>query len=71
MSTSVGDSIVERRVYRSCISLSHKVTLVYFVELDMLDFDVILGMDWLHACYASIDCRTRIVKFQFTNKSTL
>ncbi|KAF3633980.1 hypothetical protein FXO38_14860 [Capsicum annuum] len=29
------------------------------IELDMVDFDIILGMDWLHSCYASIDCRTR------------
>ena len=66
VSIPVGNSIVAKRVYRSCpISLSYKVTLVDLVELDMLDFDVILGMDWLHACYASIDCRTRVVKFQF------
>ena len=25
-------------------------------------------MDWLHSCYASVDCRTRIVRFQFTDK---
>ncbi|KAH0775084.1 hypothetical protein KY290_012221 [Solanum tuberosum] len=36
-----------------------------------VDFDVILGMDWLHACFASIDCRTRIVKFQFPNEPIL
>ena len=37
----------------------------------MLDFDVILGMNCIHACFASIDCRTRIVKFQFPNEPTL
>ena len=37
----------------------------------MLEVDVILGMDWLHACYASIDCRTRVVTFQFPNEPTL
>ncbi|WMV07854.1 hypothetical protein MTR67_001239 [Solanum verrucosum] len=41
------------------------------VELDMVDFDVILGVDWLHACYASIDCRTRAVKFQFPNEPVI
>ena len=41
------------------------------VELDMVDFDVILGMDWLHAFYASVDCRTRVVKFQFPNDLVL
>ena len=28
-------------------------------------------MDWLHASYASIDCRTRGVKFHFPNESVL
>ena len=38
------------------------------VELDMVDFDLILRMDWLHACYVSIKCRTRAIKFQIPNK---
>ena len=37
----------------------------------MVDFDVILGMDWLHDSAASIDCRTRIVKFNFPNEPVL
>ena len=37
----------------------------------MVDFDVILEMDWLHDYFASIDCRTRIVKFNFPNESVL
>ena len=37
----------------------------------MVDFDVILGMDGLHSCYASIDCRTRIVSFQFPDEQIL
>ncbi|WMV37562.1 hypothetical protein MTR67_030952 [Solanum verrucosum] len=62
--TQVGDSIVAKRVYKKCpISLSYRVTHVDLVELDILEFDVILGMDWIHACNASIDCRTRVVKF--------
>ena len=39
------------------------------VELDTVDFDFILGMDWLHACYTSVDCRTLVVQFQFPNNS--
>ena len=37
----------------------------------MLDFDVILGMDWLHARFESIDCRTRVVRFNFQNEPIL
>lgn len=33
----------------------------------MLDFDLILVMDLLHSCYAFIDCRTRVIKFQLAN----
>lgn len=37
----------------------------------MLDFDIILGTNWLHAYHGSIDCRTQKVKFQFPNKPIL
>ena len=56
---SIGYSTLDMRVYRKRpVSLSHTVILVDFVELDMLDFDVILGMYWLYSLYSSIDCRT-------------
>lgn len=37
----------------------------------MLDFSVIHGMDWLNCCYTSMDCRIRVVKFQFPNEPVL
>ena len=49
----------------------YRVTWLYLVELDTVDFDVILRMDWLNACFASIDCRTRVVKFNFLNEPIL
>uniref|UniRef100_M1D8Y9 Gag-pol polyprotein n=1 Tax=Solanum tuberosum TaxID=4113 RepID=M1D8Y9_SOLTU len=71
-STFVGDSVVVKRVYRRCpISLFYRVILVHFIEFDMIDFYVILGMDWLHSCDASIDCRTRMFKFHFPNEPIL
>ena len=45
--------------------------MVDLVELDMVDFDVILGMDCLHACYVSIVCRNRVFKFQVPNESVI
>ena len=48
--------------------LPNIVSCVDLIELDMLDFDVTLGMDWLHACFASINCRTRVVRFNFPNE---
>lgn len=42
-STPFGGPMIAERVYRKCpISLSHRVTLVNLVELDILDFDFIL-----------------------------
>ena len=56
MSTPVGESVVAKRVYRSFpIMLPNRVSYVDLVELDMLDFDYILGIAWFHACFASID----------------
>ncbi|KAH0755813.1 hypothetical protein KY290_026083 [Solanum tuberosum] len=72
VSTPVGESILAERVYRDCpIFVNHKSTMTDLIELDMVDFDVILGMDWLHACYASVNCRTRVVRFQFPNEPVL
>ena len=56
--TPMGDSVVAKRAYISYpIIFPSRVTLVDLVELDILYFNVILGMDWLHDCFASIDYR--------------
>ncbi|XP_070046821.1 uncharacterized protein [Nicotiana tomentosiformis] len=34
----------------------------------MVDFDVIMGMDWLYSCFAKLDCRTKLVRFEFLNE---
>ena len=44
----VGDSIMDTKVYRGyVVSIFHRETLVDFIELDMMDFEVILGRYWL------------------------
>ena len=69
VSTPVGESVVPKRVYRNCpISLPNRVSNVDLVELDMLDFEVNFGMDWLHASFSNIGCRTRVVRFNFQNE---
>ena len=60
--TPIGDNIRAERVYRDCpIIVLDRVTYTYLIELTILDFDIILGMDWLHKLYATIDCRNKIV----------
>lgn len=49
----------------------HKVTHVDLVELCILYFDVILGMNWLKSSYASIGYRTWLVKFQVLHEPFL
>ena len=48
--------------------LPNRVSYVDLVELDMLDFDIIFGMDQLHAFFALFNSRTRVVKFNFPNE---
>ena len=44
--TPVGESVVARTVYRNCpISIFHRVFPCDHVELEMTNFDTILGMD--------------------------
>uniref|UniRef100_M1DTP9 Gag-pol polyprotein n=1 Tax=Solanum tuberosum TaxID=4113 RepID=M1DTP9_SOLTU len=48
--TPVGDPVIARQVYINCtVSVSQKVTLADLVELEMVDLDINLGMDWLHS----------------------
>ena len=37
------------------------------VLLDVIGFDVILGMDWLAQYYATVDCRAKEVIFRIPN----
>ncbi|XP_070034838.1 uncharacterized protein [Nicotiana tomentosiformis] len=66
VSTPVGDSVIAKRVYRGCILVVHsRSTVADLIELDMVEFDVIMGMDWLASCHANVDCRSKMVRFQF------
>ena len=41
--------------------------LADLVLLDIMDFDVILGMDWFSQHYATVDCRRKEVIFRIPN----
>ncbi|KAA0066482.1 gag protease polyprotein [Cucumis melo var. makuwa] len=56
-------SIYSFRVKACQIEIAGHVIEVTLIVLDMLDFDVILGMDWLAANHASIDCSRKEVTF--------
>ena len=65
VSTPVGSVIVDR-VIRSCLVLVGEFEYpIDLILLNLLEFDVILGMDWLSSCYASVDCRQKCIVFQY------
>ncbi|XP_070049519.1 uncharacterized protein [Nicotiana tomentosiformis] len=53
------------------VLINDRPTSVDLFELVMLDFYVIMGMDWLAACYANIDCRAKLVRFHFPGEPVL
>ncbi|XP_070025948.1 uncharacterized protein [Nicotiana sylvestris] len=60
--TPVGDSIIVDRLYWSClVVLGGFETIVDLLLLNMVDFDVILGMDWLSPYHAILDCHAKMV----------
>ncbi|XP_070031954.1 uncharacterized protein [Nicotiana tomentosiformis] len=72
MSTPIGKSIVFAWVYRDSVVTVHgRDTMADLIELGMLDFDVIMGMDWLYSCFSKLSCRTRNVRFEFPNESMI
>ncbi|KAA0039056.1 gag protease polyprotein [Cucumis melo var. makuwa] len=57
VSTPSGECMLSKETVKACqIEIASHVCEVTLLVLDMLDFDVILGMDWLAANHASIDC---------------
>ncbi|XP_070025325.1 uncharacterized protein [Nicotiana sylvestris] len=72
VSTPVGESILAARVYRSCIvTVRGRDTTADLIELGMVDFDVIMGMDWLYSCFAKLDCRTRTIRLEFPDEPVI
>ncbi|XP_075075305.1 uncharacterized protein LOC142162686 [Nicotiana tabacum] len=60
VSTHVGDSLVVDRIYRSClVALSGFETRADLLLLSIVDFDIILGMDWLLPHYAILYCHAK------------
>ena len=62
VSTPVGESVIVEKMYRSCpVIFMENNTHVDLVILEMVDFDVILGMTWLSPNFAILDCNAKTV----------
>ncbi|XP_070017426.1 uncharacterized protein [Nicotiana sylvestris] len=67
--TLVRESLLAEYAYYACqIWVEGRDTLASLIVLDMIDFDVLMGVDWLSSCYAIVDCHAKIVKFEIPNK---
>ncbi|XP_070054904.1 uncharacterized protein [Nicotiana tomentosiformis] len=62
VSTPVGDFVVVDWIYRSCVvTFCGYETRADLLLLDIIDFEVILGMDWLSLYHAILDCHAKTV----------
>ncbi|XP_074372556.1 uncharacterized protein LOC141713166 [Apium graveolens] len=69
ISTPMGNYVVISDVYRECLitvgDINYKVNLL---PMEMHDFDIILGMNWLSEHRATIDCQGKRVIFGDADK---
>ncbi|XP_074323235.1 uncharacterized protein LOC141660172 [Apium graveolens] len=69
ISTPMGNSVVISDVYRECpITVGDRNCKVNLLPMEMHDFDIILGMDWLSEHRATIDCQGKRVIFGDVDK---
>ena len=64
------DLVTKNRVKDGQVVIAGKTIHVDLKVVDMTDFDVILGMDWLAKNFASIDCHKKEVIFTPPNGLT-
>ena len=64
VSLPTGYSLIADRVYMGCrVMIEGLEFRANWLLLDIQDFDVILGMDWLSRHHATMDCYMKEVKF--------
>ena len=70
VATHLGDFVVVNKILRDCcVMIGYREMTVDLVLLDLQDFDVILGMDWLASYHAFVDCFGKIVTFNIPSQS--
>ena len=70
--TPVGEVYLINRFLLGCeVCNEDEILLVDLVELEILEFDVILGMDWLSAHHAVLDCFNKVVTLSISGKPVI
>ena len=65
VTTPLGEQIFNTSIFKGCEILVEGVVLkTNLIPLEMSDFDVILGMDWLSNHRASMDCFIEKIMFK-------
>ena len=68
VATPLSDSLDTDVILPSCpMLIEGRELLADLVLLDVMDFDVILGMNWLSQQYAMVDCQRKEVIFRIPN----
>ena len=65
VNTTLGEQILRTLIFKGCETVVGRIVLkANLIPLEMFDFDVILGMDWLSNHRASMDCFTKKIVFK-------
>ncbi|XP_073124916.1 uncharacterized protein [Henckelia pumila] len=68
VATPTSKTIETHRVHRDCVmTISEHIFQDELIQLPMVEFDAILGMDWLANNHALVDCRMKNVKLKAAN----
>lgn len=66
-----GEVLNSKQLVKACeVSISDHKLCVELIILEMHDYDVILGIDWLSKHCAKIDCKKKEVTFQLPQKES-
>ena len=65
VTTPLGEGILKTSVFKGCeVVIKGMMLKANLIPLEMMDFDVILGMDWLSSHRASMNCFTKKIRFE-------
>ncbi|XP_073277711.1 uncharacterized protein [Primulina huaijiensis] len=65
IATPTSKTIETHKIHRNCIVYINEHTFnAELIQVNMVEFDVILGMDWLSKSHAIVDCRRKIIKLR-------
>ncbi|XP_075500155.1 uncharacterized protein LOC142538742 [Primulina tabacum] len=69
VATPASNSIETHKIYQNYkISISKQIFEAELIQLNMIEFDIILGMDWLAKHHTIVDCQKKNVRIQTPTK---